>query len=316
MSPVKLSLILDGMEHGEEETAYLNKKTGQLLMIMEGDLRAAEDEGPFEDGPEWEREIIEETRDFLEHEDDYVALPTKFDIHEYNIMRDFCESVENEQISSRLLRAIQGSGAFRRFKDLAHELGVIDRWYRYRQQAFKSIATEWCDSHEVPYIDDVVIADEKRIQAEQKQKQYAELEKELRELTASESDLVANAANMAALIFHSLPEVNWAGFYFLKGGRLVLGPFQGKSACTRIALGKGVCGTAAAEKKTIIVPDVSKFPGHIACDKASKSEIALPLVKDNTLLGILDIDSPALDRFDKEDQKGFEGLVAVIREKS
>jgi GAF domain-containing protein len=129
---------------------------------------------------------------------------------------------------------------------------------------------------------------------------------------ADETDLVANAANTAALIYHTLPDINWAGFYFLKGDELLLGPFQGKPACVRIQLGKGVCGTAAAERKTLVVPDVQKFPGHIACDTASNSEIVVPLIKDNKLLGVLDVDSPALGRFDEEDQKGMERLVKIF----
>jgi L-methionine (R)-S-oxide reductase len=144
---------------------------------------------------------------------------------------------------------------------------------------------------------------------------YRQLTNQLRALLGDESDLVANAANTAALIYHTLPDMNWAGFYFLKGDELVLGPFQGKPACVRIQLGKGVCGTAAAERKTLVVPDVHKFPGHIACDSASNSEIVVPLIKDNKLLGVLDVDSPILGRFDEEDQKGLELLVGIFVEK-
>jgi GAF domain-containing protein len=144
---------------------------------------------------------------------------------------------------------------------------------------------------------------------------YRQLTNQLRALLGDESDLVANAANTAALIYHTLPDINWAGFYFLKGDELVLGPFQGKPACVRIQLGKGVCGTAAAERKTLVVPDVHKFPGHIACDSASNSEIVVPLIKDNKLLGVLDVDSPILGRFDEEDQKGLELLVGIFVEK-
>src|SRR6202022_3592979 len=121
-----------------------------------------------------------------------------------------------------------------------------------------------------------------------KQADYARLAQELAALLAGERDLIANAANAAALIFDALPEGNWAGFYFLKGGELIVGPFQGKPACVRIALGKGVCGTAAVQRKTINVPDVSAFPGHIACDAASQSEIVVPLVARNELLGVPD----------------------------
>jgi len=113
-----------------------------------------------------------------------------------------------------------------------------------------------------------------------------------------------------------LPDINWAGFYFLRGDELVLGPFQGKPACVRIQVGKGVCGTAAAERKTLVVPDVQKFPGHIACDSASNSEIVVPLIKDNKLLGVLDIDSPTLSRFDEEDQKGLDRLAGIFVDKT
>ena len=121
---------------------------------------------------------------------------------------------------------------------------------------------------------------------------YRDLAAQLRELLADERDLIANAANLAALLYHGLPELNWAGCYFLKGGVLVLGPFQGKPACTRIALGKGVCGTAAATGRAVLVENVHEFPGHIACDGASNSEIVLPLVKDGRVVGVLDLDSP------------------------
>ncbi len=138
---------------------------------------------------------------------------------------------------------------------------------------------------------------------------YRELAAQLRELLADERDLIANAANLAAMLYHGLPELNWAGCYFLKGGVLVLGPFQGKPACTRIALGKGVCGTAAATGRAVLVENVHEFPGHIACDGASNSEIVLPLVKDGRVVGVLDLDSPRLGRFDDEDQAGLELLV-------
>lgn len=137
---------------------------------------------------------------------------------------------------------------------------------------------------------------------------YAQLARELKALLAGESDLIANAANAAALIFEALPELNWAGFYFLKDGELVVGPFQGRPACVRIALGRGVCGTAAAERRTILVPDVHQFPGHIACDSASRSEIVVPLLVRGELLGVLDLDSPRPGRFDADDARGLESL--------
>ena len=134
----------------------------------------------------------------------------------------------------------------------------------------------------------------------------------LRALLAGEYDLVANAANTAALLFHTLDRVNWAGFYFLQGDELVLGPFQGQAACVRIPLGRGVCGTAAARRETIMVPDVHLFPGHIACDAASRSEIVVPLVKDGTLLGVLDIDSPVAERFSDDDKALCEAAATVL----
>ena len=127
-----------------------------------------------------------------------------------------------------------------------------------------------------------------------------------------ESDLIANAANTVALIFEAVPRLNWVGFYFLKGGELVVGPFQGKPACVRIALGAGVCGAAAAQRATLVVPDVSQFPGHIACDAASRSEIVIPLIRGGEVLGVLDVDSPHLARFDEADRRGLEALAAIF----
>jgi GAF domain-containing protein len=143
---------------------------------------------------------------------------------------------------------------------------------------------------------------------------YAELETSLRALLEGENDLVANAANLAALLFWSLPQLNWAGFYLVepRRGDLLLGPFQGKPACVRIPVGRGVCGTAAARRETVVVPDVHAFPGHIACDSASNSEIVVPVVRDGELLGVLDLDSPVRSRFDDADARGLEALVRVF----
>jgi GAF domain-containing protein len=141
---------------------------------------------------------------------------------------------------------------------------------------------------------------------------YTALESQLRELLHGERDFIANCANTAALLWHSLPDLNWAGFYRLVDGELILGPFQGKPACVRIQVGKGVCGTAAIAGKTVLVPDVHQFPGHIACDAASCSEIVIPLLKDDQLLGVLDLDSPKLNRFDAADQVGLEKLIEII----
>ena len=141
---------------------------------------------------------------------------------------------------------------------------------------------------------------------------YARLARELEALLEGEQDAVANAANTAALLFHTLPELNWAGFYFFKDGGLIVGPFQGQPACVRIALGRGVCGTAAAERRTLLVPDVLQFPGHFACDAASRSELVVPLIDAGELLGVLDLDSPRPARFDQADARGLERLAAVF----
>ncbi len=141
---------------------------------------------------------------------------------------------------------------------------------------------------------------------------YNELVAQANALFEGEHDFVANAANLSALLFHSLEYLNWAGFYFLKDEGLVLGPFQGKPACVRIAMGKGVCGTAARDRKTLIVPDVNEFPGHIACDSASKSEIVVPLLRFGKVIGVLDLDSPNLGRFDADDARGLETLADVF----
>ena len=127
---------------------------------------------------------------------------------------------------------------------------------------------------------------------------YRELVQATEALIGDETDALANLCNAAALVYHALPGINWAGFYLMRGSELVLGPFQGQPACIRIALGRGVCGTAAARRETIVVPDVHAFPGHIACDAASRSEIVVPLVSEGELVGVLDIDAPEPDRFD------------------
>lgn len=147
-----------------------------------------------------------------------------------------------------------------------------------------------------------------------KAEQYRQLADQARALLAGEPDRIANAANLAALVFHALPALNWVGFYFYDGRELVVGPFQGRPACVRIALGKGVCGTAAQSRQTQRVADVDAFPGHIPCDSASRSELVVPLLHADALVGVLDIDSPQPDRFDAEDQTGLEALAAVYTE--
>lgn len=147
---------------------------------------------------------------------------------------------------------------------------------------------------------------------EKKAEAYELMARQLRALLEGERDAVANMANMSALLFEALEDVNWTGFYLWKGDTLLLGPFQGKPACIRIPYGRGVCGTAAKERKTQLVSDVHAFAGHIACDSASRSEIVIPLLRGERLLGVLDIDSPKADRFDEEDRSGLEGLARLL----
>src|SRR4051812_37761272 len=141
---------------------------------------------------------------------------------------------------------------------------------------------------------------------------YRDLARDLGALLSGERDLIANAANTAALIFDALPDLNWAGFYLYKSGELVLGPFQGKPACVRIAMGKGVCGAAAQRRATVLVEDVHAFPGHIACDSASNSELVIPLLRGDELLGVLDMDSPKHARFTALDARGLETLAQIF----
>ncbi len=146
-----------------------------------------------------------------------------------------------------------------------------------------------------------------------KPRAYAELAAQARALLEGEHDLVANAANFAALVFHALPGINWAGFYLFDGDELVVGPFQGQPACIRIALGKGVCGLAAQSRETQVVADVNAHPNHIFCDSASRAEIVVPLLRaDGSLLGVWDVDSPQVGRFDEEDRTGMEALCQIF----
>jgi GAF domain-containing protein len=153
----------------------------------------------------------------------------------------------------------------------------------------------------------------KKIEAADKAGLYATLVEQARALLAGERDRIANAANFGALVYDAVPDLNWAGFYFYDGTELVVGPFQGKPACVRIAIGKGVCGTAARTRETQVVPDVDAFPGHIPCDSASRSEIVVPMcARDGALIGVFDVDSPKLARFDADDRAGMEALVRVF----
>ena len=145
---------------------------------------------------------------------------------------------------------------------------------------------------------------------------YREIGVQLTGLFADERSGLANAANMCALLYQLLPDVNWVGYYFLQGTELVLGPFQGKIACVRIGLGRGVCGTAAERREILVVPDVHEFPGHIACDADSRSEIVLPLVQNDRLIGVLDLDSPSPARFDDRDRQGLAAAAQLLLEGS
>jgi GAF domain-containing protein len=146
-----------------------------------------------------------------------------------------------------------------------------------------------------------------------KPQQYDELAQQARALLHGERDRTANAANLSALVYHALPQLNWVGFYFYDGKELVVGPFQGHPACVRIALGKGVCGTAAVSKQTQRIADVDAFPGHIPCDSASRSELVVPLFgAGGELVGVFDLDSPVLDRFDADDQRGLEEIASIF----
>src|SRR6185437_14394639 len=147
---------------------------------------------------------------------------------------------------------------------------------------------------------------------EQREDYYQLLLEQVRSLLEDETNLIANLANAAALLYHSLEEINWAGFYLYEQGELIVGPFQGKPACVHIALGKGVCGTAAQQQQTVRVANVHQFAGHIACDSASNAEIVIPLLKDGQLLGVLDIDSPRENRFDELDQKYLEAFAQIV----
>jgi GAF domain-containing protein len=295
----------------EEWTSYLDTTTGTVTSVSEEAIRAAEnadrDTGSYYDCDEDEIEaaaaILEDTKNR------FRALPAQFDVHEYQIMEGFCGSVESQAVSARLSRAIQGRGAFRRFKDAVLDLGIAEQWYEFRDEALKQIAIDWCESQQIAFMDDTARKPAGKTEASPKESLYQSLREPLRALLEGERDWIANAANFAAMLFHNLPEVGWVGFYIVKEVELVLGPFQGKPACTRIRLGRGVCGTAAAQQKTLLVPNVHEFPGHIACDGGSNSEIVIPIMKDDRVVAVLDLDSHLFDRFDAEDQAGLEMLI-------
>ncbi len=151
----------------------------------------------------------------------------------------------------------------------------------------------------------------RNISSDYKAEFHRELASQLETLLAGESDPIANAANTSALLFQMMPDLNWAGFYLMRGGELVLGPFQGKPACVRIPIGRGVCGAAVTRAQSMLVEDVHAFPGHIACDADSRSELVVPLIRDGLVLGVIDLDSPKVARFDAVDQAGIEHVAAI-----
>jgi len=152
----------------------------------------------------------------------------------------------------------------------------------------------------------------KLIETASKTEFYNDLASQLRSLLEGERDPIANAANTSALLYELMPDINWAGFYFLRGGNeLIVGPFQGKTACVRIPVGRGVCGTAVERGQTILVEDVHAFPGHVACDAASRSELVVPLIREGKIIGVLDLDSPSAKRFDADDQAGIEQVASL-----
>ena len=201
--PIELTEIIMGMESQmDESTWYLDKNAGEVIAFSDQEIQAAEDDEPLEDYPEWEREIIQKARKFVYDIDaEFIELPTQFDIHEYRIMENFCYSVEDVDISNSLGRAIRGSGAFRRFKDGIYRFGIQDDWYRYRDEAFKKMAIEWCEDHDVQYIDDTA----KWSQGDSSQQEEAE------ELTAApgitiRQATVRDAARLARLRWDFSPD--------------------------------------------------------------------------------------------------------------
>lgn len=174
-----------------------------------------------------------------------------------------------------------------------------------------STDSSWLKSIHSFHLSDTIMFDALSLSHLPKTEQYQQLVQQARVLMEGETDKIANAANMSALVMHALPDLNWAGFYFYDGTELVLGPFQGKPACLRIQLERGVCGTAATTRQTQLVPDVHAFPGHIACDAASRSEIVVPLLHEGRLIGVWDVDSPIAARFDVQDQSGMEMLCQI-----
>jgi GAF domain-containing protein len=313
----------------EEYSSFLNKQTGEVVHIAHEDMRRVEreeDEENNQDGnaedsedtePDWHAEALATARAVAADDQGvYVSLPSKFDINEYSIMEDFCYSVKNQQISDSLCRMIQGRGAFGRFKDSIRLYGIEENWYEFRDRALKEIVKDWCEGEGIEYIDDEPAPEPEDENLSEKEAFYRTLAKSVRDLLGDERDFLANAANVAALLYEELPEVNWAGFYLLKGRDLVLRAFQGKPACTRIGPGKGVCGAAAQRRETVVVENVKKFPGHIACDNASRSEIVVPLVRGERLIGVLDLDSPILARFDDDDRAGLEEVARLLLEAS
>lgn len=347
--PVLLSEIVDALEFSPSEASYyLDRQTGKILLIDDACMQAAEEGEDPDEYSDWEDEEFEAAQGIAEDavlgdRERYVPLPSEFDIHEWEIMDKFGRSVGDPKVAAELANAIRGRGAFRHFKDTVHRLEIAEDWYKYRSEALTEIARDWCETNEISYTETGESAEEthgrrvagverseppdpgklgvRRDQPQPPAEQpgwtaktdlYDDLIARAKDLLAGQRDLVANAANLTALVYQTLPELNWAGIYFLKEGRLVLGPFQGKPACSQIEIGRGVCGTAAQRKETVVVPNVHEFPGHIACDAASESEIVVPLLDAGRLFGLLDLDSPLFARFDDQDRAGLERLAGAF----
>ena len=279
--PIKLDEIVDALDSFiDEETYYYSKSSASLFPIDDDAMSIVEDEAEaaeeaeeeedeyFDEFSECDRESLELARRVFADEDDFIRLPNQFEIHEYSIIQKFCWSRPDEAVSRELSDLIRGSGAFGRFGRAIRRLRIQDDWYKYRNDAFRQISRDWCEENNIPYMEE---RDEARstegdaadARLTEKARLYDLLLQQLAELLAGERDLIANAANMASLLQGSLPDVNWAGFYFHKDGQLILGPFQGKPACSRIAVGKGVCGRPQAaarrswSKTSVNFPDTS-----------------------------------------------------------
>lgn len=291
-APAKLSQIISAIEMSDDVGRnYFDKNTGKVIFVGNDEDVETDAEGP-------------------DHDEALLDLPGQSDFDEYHVMERFCLCVEDEEICSQLCHAIKGKGAFGRFKKEIRQFGVADQWFAYRDDALREFAVGWCEANNVAYTDDRPSRlSPYDAEGMSKHDLYRSLAARLKDLFHGERDIVCNAANFAALVYHALPTLNWAGFYLLKGDDLVLGPFQGKPACTRIAVGAGVCGKAAQQRTAVVVDDVHRFPQYISCDEATRSEMVVPIIREGELIGVFDLDSPVPGRFDEEDRAGVEAMI-------